>query len=198
MRKGVSPVISYVLIVAIVVTTASAAYLWAYPHMKKLGEGAKGESLVNQIESLDYAVRQVSHGEVGFRNTFQLYVPEGGIRVNEEHNHIAFSFRQGVGVVPNVNPPEGKKIDSTCTENSTYINDSVTGLILKRDPSNPYVYKGATSSPGNAEVLLCYPNVNLTWRGQCIRGASGPRISVLMEKMNITEDGKRKVSIDFC
>lgn len=198
MKRGVSPLISYVLIVAVVITTASAAYLWAYPHMQKLGEGAKAKSLENQVRSLDYAVRQAANGEVGFVNYFHLYKPDGYIRVNEGDDTIAFTFRQKVEAVPNIEEPEGMDLNTTCTENSTYIKDNVTGLVLKRDSSNPYIYKGSTGEGGSAEILLCYPNVNLTWKGNCIRGTSSSRTSVVIEKENITADGRKIVSIDFC
>ncbi len=102
MKKGVSPVISYVMIVAIVMMTASAAYMWAYPHMQKLGESAKSKSLSNQVRSLDYAVRQAAHGGVGFLNSLELYTESGTIRLDKDKNLITFTFQQGVEAIPNI------------------------------------------------------------------------------------------------
>lgn len=105
-NKGITPVISYVLLVGIVVITTSAAYFWAYPHIDRLGEGPKAQNMVNQMESLDYAMRQTIHGEIGFRNSFNLHIPEGSIRLEEDNDKIIFNFQQGTAVVGYITRPD--------------------------------------------------------------------------------------------
>ncbi len=106
MKKGITPVISYVMLIAIVVVTTSAAYFWAYPHVERLGDGPKNINLVNQMESFDYELRRILNSEVGARNTFPLHLPEGNIRLDEENNKIVLSFRQDVATVGHISPPE--------------------------------------------------------------------------------------------
>ncbi len=91
-----------------------------------------------------------------------------------------------------------ENISTTCTEESNYIRDSYTGILLKKESEYTNVYKGATGGPGTAEIALCYPNINLTWQGQCIQGKTAKRTSVLIKKQNITQNGTPIVSIDFC
>ncbi|MFW5902526.1 MAG: hypothetical protein ACOCTT_01420 [archaeon] len=105
-NKGITPVISYVLLVGIVVITTSAAYFWAYPHINRLGEGPKAINLVNQMESLDYAFRNVVHGEIGSQKSFSMHMPEGNIRLDEENDKIVFNFRQGAAIIGHIPRPD--------------------------------------------------------------------------------------------
>ncbi len=197
-NKGITPVISYVLLVGIVVITTSAAYFWAYPHIDRLGEGPKAQNMVNQMESLDYAMRQTIHGEIGFRNSFNLHIPEGSIRLEEDNDKIIFNFQQGTAVIGYIPEPNDIETPINCTEDLEYILDERTNIIGSKIGEYSQLYAGSTGAPGTAILTLCYPNVELVWQGKCIRGRGGPRTNVLMEKKGINEEGKPVISIDFC
>jgi len=197
MKKGVIPVISYTLLVAIIVITTSAAYFWAYPHMEKLGEGAKSQTLLNQMQSLDYVIRQASHGSVGFQNSVTLHLPEGHIMLDQENDKIVLTYEQevsSIGVVP-IDPEED--VTHHCKGDPERINNSRTGIITRRIGEYSQVYTGAAGAPGTAHITLCYPETNLTWAGRCIQGRGGPKTEVLIEKTEISNN-QPVMEIDFC
>ncbi len=196
MKKGVIPVISYTLLVAIIVITTSAAYFWAYPHMEKLGEGAKSQTLLNQMQSMDYIVRQVAHGSIGFQNSVALHLPEGNIMLDDEHNKIVLTYQQETSSIGQVPRPEEEEITFSCEEGAEYINHTQTGILARRAGDYTHVYTGAAGAPGTAHVTLCYSNIDLQWKERCIQGRGGPKTEVLIEKVDI--DNKPVVEIDFC
>jgi FlaG/FlaF family flagellin (archaellin) len=97
--RGVSPVVSFVLIVAIVITTTMAAYIWASDAVKSMNEPGRIKSLINQFIALDQALKQTAHGDINFTNLFELYYPEGFLELRPGTDSLNYIFVQQARVL---------------------------------------------------------------------------------------------------
>ena len=89
MKKGVSPVVSYVLIVSIVLVTTITAYNWALPLSKELGEQGRIMNYKNQMIGLDYTIRSTAHGDINFVNEYEMHLQDQtSIRLDKENEII--------------------------------------------------------------------------------------------------------------
>ena len=97
--KGVSEVVSFVLILAVIIVTTLAAYLWATQSIEGLNEPGRIKSFINQMTGLDDVIRSTAHGDINFTNTFKLTAPDGFIEVREDADLLVLSFIQKAQVL---------------------------------------------------------------------------------------------------
>lgn len=196
MKRGVSPTVSFTLILAIIITTALAAYFWSLTEIDKLGEQGRVNSFRSQMIGLDYALRSTAHGDINFQNTFELTITDATLFISPGNDTISLTFTQNSGVL-------GKaaitSAESNCSNSSVnFIYDSSSDISLYRSSNNTRVFEGAKGGgKSDAEFMICYYNVDIKWGGSCSAGRGGPRALVLMKKINITNN-KPVINVDIC
>jgi hypothetical protein len=198
MKKGISEVVSFVLIITIMITATMAAYLWANATIPTLNEPGRIKSLVNQMISLDGIIKSTAHGDINFTTTYQLYYPDSYFELRNTTRSLnsslmpAIILRQKLAVLGYSNASTA----TTCTENYTY--DSSTFLHLYRYNTVNNVYTGAAGSgPGQAEIAICYTNINVTYSGRCVKGKTGPVVNLKIKKEGVSGT-MPVVSIEVC
>ena len=197
MRKGVSEVVSFVLIAAIMITSTMAAYVWANSNINSINEPGRIKNLLNQMIALDGVVKYVAHGDVNFSSKFELYYPDGYFELRNTTANVNSSLmpvlviRQNAMILGYTNA-------STTVCGTNYSYDASTHTTLFRYTTTDNVYVGAQANgPGQAEMAICYTNINISYGGDCLRGRSGPFATINIKKQGVT-GSKPVVSMDVC
>ena len=190
--RGVSPIISYVLVVSIVLTSSVIAYAWALPLSEQLGERGRITNYKNQMIGLDYSIRSAAHGDVNFVNEYELHLQDATILLDDSNNVIRLVFNQKSTVL---GAPETEGTVS-CDAATEFLKDTETGVSMYRESNVSRVFQGSAGGPGVAVIAICYNNINLTWGETCSMGRSGDRALVRIKKTGF--DSKPVVSIDVC
>lgn len=188
--RGVSPVISFTLAVAIVLTLTVAAYYWAAGQLQGLGEPQKARALVNQMISLDYAIRETAHGDINFTTVLDMYYPSAFLLVEEQENMVTLTFFQGSQAIGFINATP-----AACCYGCDYIRDSRTGITLAREVPTQ-VYRG--SQGGVAEIAVCYPDIDIAFSGLCSRSGAGPQSRMYIKKAGLNASNRPVVSLEVC
>lgn len=117
--RGVSPVISFVLVVFIVIVSTIAAYLWASDVVKTMNEPGRVKNYVNQFVALDQALKQTARGDYNFTNQFELYHPDSDafVQVRDDVSAITFIFNQYAQII-GYTPEKQVRIAWTTDESS--------------------------------------------------------------------------------
>ncbi|MEM4221825.1 MAG: hypothetical protein QW097_00120 [archaeon] len=191
---GISEVISYVLVIAIIVTLTMTAYYWAVPSVIGLGEGAKVQTLWNQMKALDSFIQETAHGDIGFKQTFHFQMPKDSfIKIDENLSGILFFFRQESGIVGFVNITGG----NCSNESEDIIFEPMFKLNLAREDNFSRVFKGSSGpGPGIVEFLICYPDIEIKWSGGCSSVSSSPTTLINAKKVNYST--KPVVELEVC
>jgi len=193
--KGVSPVVSYVLILSIVLTATMAAYMWALPMSRELGETGRVNALKNQMIGLDYVIRATAHGDENFTNEYEMHLQDATIRIDENNDAVYLSFTQNAGVLGRASQTG----TTTCDSTSNFFYDNLTSVPMFKESNYSHLFQGAAGfSAGPAEFALCYYDIDLEWGGNCIRGKTGTGTTMLIKVKKIGFNTKPVVSIDVC
>jgi len=198
MRRGVSEVMSFILVVAIMVTATMAAYVWASTSIGSLNEPGRVKNLVNQMISLDGTIKSIAHGDVNFTTKFELYYPDSYFELRNTTSSLTGNFMPAIIIRQNamVLGYTNASITTGCGENYSY--DPLARTTLYRYNTIDNVYVGAQGNgPGQAEIAICYTNINITFGGSCLRGKSGPFATLNIKKEGVT-GSTPSVSIDVC
>ena len=195
MKKGISPVISYVLVITIVLTTTIAAYMWALPLSKELGEKGRISNIQNQMIGLDYVIKTTAHGDIGFQNRYEMYIPECDLLLDEGNDSIKLVLTQKNGILgTNTSKVE---IRTNCNSTSKWLLDNETGVVMYRLENEKNLFRGAIGpAAGTAEIALCYSNIDLQYGGECNKGKGGPYATIIVKKTGY--NGKPVVDVDIC
>jgi len=199
MRKGVSEVVSFVLVLAIMVTATMAAYIWASASIPTLNEPGRIKNLVNQMISLDSAIKSTAHGDTNFTTKFELYYPDcyfelRNMTTNLSSNLMPVLMLNQRSVVLGYT---GSIATTTgCDVNYSY--DASTHIKMYRYTTIDNVYVGAQANgPGQAEISICYTTINITAGSNCMRGKAGPYANLNIKKVGVMGTTPI-VSIDVC
>jgi len=197
MRKGVSPTVSFVLTVATIIVLSSGAYIWANDVTKSMDDPGRVNSYYNQMKSLDFLIRETAHGDINFTSRFEFYYPTSDfmnpfLYVIPDSDSLALRFYQNAQVIGYSNT----SANETCE--GDFVRDNSSRITMYRETPNDRVYKGSSGpGAGLAEVMVCYPNIDLVNGQQCASGGSGPTSTVVIRKTGVSS-GRPVISIDIC
>jgi len=195
MEKGISPIVSYVMVIAIVLGTTMAAYMWALPLSKEMGEKGRITNLQTQMKGLDYVIRTTAHGDLNFQNKYEMYIPDSFIFIDEGNDSIKLRFQQKTGVFGS--NETAVEVKTNCNETSHWLIDNESGIIMYRLGNNSNLFRGAVGpAAGDAEIALCYNNIDLQYSGECAKGKGGPFATIITKK--ISYNTKPVVEISVC
>lgn len=197
MRKGVSEVVSFVLIVAIMITATMSAYVWASSSITSLNEPGRIRNLLNQMIALDGVIKSVAHGDTNFTSKFELYYPDSYFELRNTTTNSNSSLMPVLIIRQNAVILGYTNVSATgCGDNYSY--DGSTHTTLFRYTTADNVYVGAQGNGvGQAEMAICYSNVNISYGGLCIRGKSGPFATINIRKEGVV-GSTPVVSMDVC
>lgn len=197
MRTGVSPAVSYVLLMMVSVSVVVVTFLWGSYQTEKLSEAPILPHMETQMVAVDDRIQEVAHGDINFTTKISLYYDKGVIRVDEDRNWIIYSANLLAGYPGEM---EGTGLGETCNSSVYAIEDSETSIKMSRIVDTN-VFRGSSGSSGGAqliEIVTCFDNIDLSANPMCV-GKEGPRASMTLRKIgyNGTTD-KPIVEVAIC
>ncbi len=194
-KKGVSPVVSYVLILALLVTIAVGSYIWATYTQERLQDRMVVSNMENQLVGLATIIENVAHGDVNYTLTQTVYYPKGLLEVESDKDWIRFIVQTNSEVYPKTESVP-QTVDY-CTSTSTTIQDSETTVTMSKIPFTN-LYRGAIGNElgQRVEMVICFPDIDLVSGEGCI-GKSGPSSRVIVRKIGYAGT-KPRVMVQIC
>lgn len=195
MKKGVSPAVSYVMMLAVIVTISVAAYVWGDYEVRRLQDAPIAHNIEAQMISIDQLIQAVSHGDTNFTSTMNLYYTKGIMQVDGTRGWIKYTAELNAEVYDRVTDAA----DTACDEDTIILQDTSTGIkMTKLVYTN--VYRGSTGDPQQqlVEIVACYPDIQINESSDC-RGKSGPRAQLTVRKIDYNSaEGKPVVEVRIC
>ncbi len=194
-NRGISPVVSYVLILALLVIIAIGSYMWATYTQERLQDKMVVTNMENQMIGLATVIENVAHGDINYTLTQTVYYPKGILEVEPEKDWIRFIVQTNSEVYP-IEDRVPEALDS-CTSSSIVIQDSDTSVTMSKVPFTS-LYRGAVGNElgERVEMVICFPDIDLVTGGGCI-GKSGPSSRVTIKKIGYAGT-KPRVMVQIC
>lgn len=98
-RKGMSPLISYVLLVGMIVSATAIILSIGLPIIEDMRDTATIEEAINNLGELDAAIRETASGGTHTSRNFHLISREGEFTVDEEDNSVIFEIETDSGII---------------------------------------------------------------------------------------------------
>ena len=195
MQKGVSPAVSYVLLLALVVIVSVAAYVWGNYEVQRLQDIPIAHNMESQMISVDQLVQAAAHGDTNFTIKSNLYYNKGVMQADAGNNRIEYSVELNANVYDKVTG----SANASCDDGTYIIQDSGTGIKMTR-MKYTHVFRGSTGDPEKqrVEIVACYDDVQINEAPGC-KGKSGPRSVLTLRKVGYNAiSGKPIVEVGIC
>lgn len=181
-QRGITPIVSYVLILTILIIIAVGSYIWASYMQNKLQDNVVVSVMQNEMISLGNLVENVAHGDINYTSTMTVYYPSGLLEVDPDRGWIEYitQTQSQVYPIPTELPPAS--VDK-CNSTASAINDTDTGITLVKLPFTHF-YRGATGGYAGERVeqVVCFPDIQIVAGNGCL-GKSGPSSQVIIKKI---------------
>jgi len=199
MRKGISPAVSYVLLLVVGATMAILAFTWGQYEITKLKEIPIVPHVESEMISIERRVREVSTGDINFTTVFDVDYAKGNMFVDEDRNWIKYTASIQANVYPGEITETG--LSYTCDDSTYLIEDTDTGVKMSR-MANTNVFRGASGARGGGaqfiEIVACFDDVQIDANENCV-GRSGPTARITMKyKEYNASTGKPIVEVGIC
>lgn len=196
MKRGISPSISYVLILALVITISLGAFIWGNAELNRLQDIPIASNMESQLITIDQIIQSVSHGDTNFTVTQQLFFPKGIIQIEDNNDWVKFTAQLNANIYE---VPITGGINTTCDSGTIRIQDSVTTVKMNRI-QHTNVFRGATGDEVTqfVQIVACYDTIDITTDQNCA-GRSGPRAIFSARKIGYNASaGKSTVEVKIC
>ncbi len=195
-KKGISPIVSYVIIIAIVSTVAIGSYIWASNQMSQIEDYPLLIRMENQMISVENAVENVANGDVNFTTVIDLKYNKGIMKVNASENSIKYIGQLSASQYQG-NVQRDADCSDSCPKDCIVSKDTETGIKMVKIPETR-VFRGSTGfkTAQRFEAMACFNNTELTNSGACT-GRSGPNAQLILRKTGYSES-KPKVEVQIC
>ncbi len=97
--KGVSPIVSFVIIVLIVITGTTLVWIYGLPVIKNYQDTTIISSAVNNLKEIDKAIKELSYQGPGSTRKLTLSIPGGKYIVDPDTNSIIFEYDTSAPIV---------------------------------------------------------------------------------------------------
>lgn len=169
--KGISAIISTIIIVLITFTTITLVVMVATPTLDKAKESALINEAMQNMKVLDNTIRQVASEGSGSLRSVQIKVTDGTYRVQNKTNTIEFSYNMKSGIIePGTFFQDGNLFltSGVTAKASEYDldNDGSNELVLENEIMRVGIKKvGSRSSPTSIDTSTIVEMVNLKDNG---------------------------------
>jgi len=151
LKKGISPIISTVLIILLGFVTVSIVLFVGLPAIEKARESAVLNEAMQNMKAIANTIEEVALEGVGSLRSLQIKVTAGNYKVNEKTNSIDFTHFMKSGIVqPGAFLEEGDVI-LTCGANARayeedFDYDGETDLVLENEILRVVILKNGTKT----------------------------------------------------
>ena len=196
MRKGISPAVSYVLLLALIVIMSAGAYIWGDYEVRRLQDTPIAHNMESQMVSIDELVQAAAHGDVNFTATMNLYYTKGVVEVS--NGWVKYTAELNARAYEKVGGGNDS-CDRDVHPGTYMLDDPATGVTMtKMQYTN--VFRGGTEYEQRqlVEIVACFPDIEIGQAASCI-GKSGPRAQLTARKTGFNAGtGKPVVEVSVC
>ena len=130
-KKAVSPVISYVIVVLIVVSSISIVMAWGIPYMNQLNAEAFQENVFSQFNYVKNTLKNMVYEESGASQEFNLDLGDGMATIDEKGDRFIVSYSYDPNFDYNLTG-----LDDIDTKFSVYTSDTIDHIdvVWFQDP----------------------------------------------------------------
>ncbi len=132
---GISPMVSYAMIILIAFVALAIVLLFGAPAIDRAREAAVINEAMQNMKTIANAVKDVASGGVGGMRNLQLKITNGEYKVNEKANSIDFTY----------------VVRSDIMQSGVYIQE---GDITVNTGANAEAYESDLDNDGNADYIL--------------------------------------------
>jgi len=195
MKKGISPTVSYVLLLALAVILSISAYFWGTYEITRLEDIPIAQNVQTQMHSIDALIQSVAHGDINFTSNLVLYYPKGVMQVNASGEAIKYTGQLNAKIY------EGAATGAPCACGSScnLVQDVETLVTMVKVPDTN-VYRGSSGNTESqyVEIITCYDDIDIVADNNCL-GRSGPRAQLTARKIGYdTSLQKPQVKVSIC
>jgi hypothetical protein len=199
MKKGISPAVSYVLLLVVGSTMAILAFTWGQYEITKLKEIPIIPRVESEMTSIGRRVKEVSTGDINFTTVFDVDYTKGNMFVDQDKDWIKYT----ASIQANVYPGEINEVGlgTTCDDDTYLIEDPVTQVKMSRI-ANTNVFRGARGSRGGGaqfvEIVACFDDIQINANPNC-KGKSGPTATMTMKYVGYNSSASKPiVEVGIC
>lgn len=151
-RKGISPLISYVLIVLITFTVIGIVLLVGVPAIDRAREAASLNEAMQNMRLLDNAVREVASEGLGALRSMIFRISAGDLKVNSKSNSIDFTLNTKTGIIsPGTIIEDGNLVLSSggsaaSASQKDFDNDGTVDFVLENEIIRVVVVRNGSST----------------------------------------------------
>lgn len=172
MLKGISPLISMVIVILVTVIAVAIAILVAVPTINQAKEAALINEAKQNMHQIDDSVREVASEGLGSLRNLNMKVSGGQYQVNGPGNSIDFTYAVKYGTV----------------QAGTFIQDGNLQIIAGTD-AKASVYNLSTPMPANdtSQIVLENENIRIALHYNASANASFPETmntSQIIQRLN--------------
>lgn len=186
--RGVAPIVAFTILTAAVFILSITTFLWVQSNIQDAYGPVKDANVKNTMISLDFALRNVVKGDIGFTDMFYIRTPDIFLGIYDDQNMIVASYHRGI-----YSPPITEEGSLTCCEDCEVIKDAKTGINMRRI-SGTYVF--ASGGP-TAEFAICNPKIDIVHNNTCSVSKTGTGFLVYMKKIGYSEN-RSIVEVGIC
>lgn len=157
MLKGISPLVSTVIIILITVVGIGVVILFALPTINKAKEAALINEAKQNMHQIDDLIREVASEGIGSLRTLNFKATDGQYKVNSKINAIDFTYSVKYGTV----------------QRGTFIQDGNI-LITSGTNSKASTYNLSTPKDGDGQIVLENENIRVALHYNSSANASFP------------------------
>ncbi len=146
MRKGVSPFLSAVLYVGIVLSALTIVVQMGTPIMQEMRDTNRIDLAKDELSSLDFYIREVASEGQGSVRTMKFEVPGGALKVDATNEKVQYELETDADVI---SPRVRKKIGNVYLRSNANVDvtANATHYIMKNDRINVTFRRIAQASP---------------------------------------------------
>ena len=189
-RKGVSPLVAYVLLVGIIISATGIIISIGLPAIENMRDTATIQESLNVLTELDSAIRETSSGGTYTSRNFQLVTRDGDYFIDEEDNSIIFEIETDSNIIQRHTFQEIGPVILTSDSHVAVYEASIDGeecYMMENDYLKACVAKKGSANElveiDNSELLIHYEHKEI--------GDLNPEIEVLLneEEDSVIGDG---------
>ncbi len=133
-RKGISPLISYVLLTGVIIAATTSILAMGYPLLNEMRDTTSIQQAINTLNEVDSAIRDTASGGTYTTRTFRIMHKRGDYFFDEDNNAIVYEIdTESTIISPHTSTDLGPITLSSNTGVGASIDDENSCYLLEND-----------------------------------------------------------------
>lgn len=183
--KGISPLITYLVVIGMVIASVSLVLTQGLPLLEKLQDTAAIESSIDTLVQLDTAIRRVAAGGQYTTQEFTIRNQRGEFHFDEEQNAIYYEIESNSDIISTHASRQIGPVTLSANTDVNVFNTTVDGTpcyMMENQYLRACIREADNDHINNSELLVHYHNRDLNT-------TVTPEMEVLLNGLNSTIPG---------